>query len=159
MRGRKNEEALAESVLEAETLAQEVYASLVHAAAVLSNEVHRLLKQHGLSESTYNTLRILRAHGTAGCRAAAITNNLLVPVPDVTRLVDRLIAMGLATRERASDDARAVTVKITPKGRTLLRKVDAPLADLNEQQMAALPVNRLASLRDMLASLADREPE
>ncbi|MFN9972676.1 MAG: AraC family transcriptional regulator, partial [Phycisphaerae bacterium] len=43
-----------------ESATQEAYLNLIRTAAILSNQLERLFKTRGLSESTYNILRILR---------------------------------------------------------------------------------------------------
>jgi len=46
-----------------------------------------------------------------------------VSAPALTRYVDRLVRGGLVTRVRATDDARKITLELTPKGLRTLRSV------------------------------------
>src|SRR3954454_21708635 len=102
---------------------QEAYLNLLRTNSLLSAPLGRLLKSHGLSEATYNALRILRGGGAAGCTCGQVGEHLVAQAPDVTRLEDRLEQPGLAERARNSDDRRVVRVKITRKGLVLLARL------------------------------------
>src|SRR5690242_9245315 len=82
---------------------QEAYLNLLRTMSFLSADGERMLKEHGLSEATYNILRILRGAGDAGRPSGEIGRDMITRVPDVTRLVDRLEKMGLATRCRIEE--------------------------------------------------------
>src|ERR1043165_8358009 len=86
----------------------EVEASLniLRTASLLSAEAGRFLKGYGLSEAQYNALRILRGHGGDGVACQTIGEELVAHVPDVTRLVDRLVKAGWAERSRGEEDKR-----------------------------------------------------
>lgn len=152
--------------------AQEAYLSLQRTASVLSADFAKLLKPHGLSEATYNVLRILRGavraterrggsggggdespsgagHGWRTC--GEIGAHMVTPVPDVTRLVDRLEARGLVTRERSKEDRRIVRVAITKAGLDLLALLDRPMVLLHEQQLAHMAETDLSRLVLLLA--------
>jgi len=135
---------------------QEAYLNLARTTALLRHALHRLLKPHGLTETTYNALRILRGHGGEGCRSTTIGDELVVPVPDVTRAVDRLVERGLATRERDPSDARAVRVRLTNLGRDLLAELDEPILDLHREQLGHLSREELETLNTLLVRA--REP-
>ena len=139
-----------------ESLPQEAYLSVQRTASVLSSSFTRLFREHGLSEATYNVLRILRgsARGTSaasGGRAPSPTcseigEQMVSPVPDVTRLVDRLQDRGLVKRTRSAEDKRIVRVEITRKGLELLAALDGPVMALHEKQLGAMSAADLARL-------------
>src|SRR5205823_12001244 len=93
---------------------------------------------HGLTGPQYNVLRILRGHGGDGVPCHEIGGQTVARTPDVTRLVDRLEAAGLAERARTAADRRVVLVRITPAGRELLARLDQPVLDLHRQALAHL---------------------
>jgi DNA-binding MarR family transcriptional regulator len=70
--------------------------------------------------------------------------------PDVTRLADRTVALGLVRRKRASDDRRVVKLYLTPKGLDLLARLDDAVADFLRQALGPLGRKRLLALRDLL---------
>lgn len=139
-----------------ESGAQEAYLNLMRTAATLAGPFHTLFKQHRLTEASYNTLRILRGHhrnGEAhGVRASLIGAEMVVRVPDVTRLVDRLVEMGLAERAACDHDRRVVYVKITPAGLDLLDRLDQPVRDLHRRTLGHMTAEQLAALNGLLES-------
>ncbi|MEQ8768999.1 MAG: MarR family transcriptional regulator [Phycisphaerales bacterium] len=117
-----------------DSASQGAYLNLLRTAADLSGPFDRLFRAEGLSQSSYNALRILRGEGPCPCQR--IAERLVVRVPDVTRLVDRLVSSGLAERHRSGEDRRVVLVSITDSGRTLLDRLDGPVRELHERQLA-----------------------
>lgn len=138
--------------------AQEAYLSIQRTASVLGSDFQRLLKPHGLSEATYNVLRILRgALDNGGSRTCSeIGEHMVTPVPDVTRLVDRLEARGLVKRTRTSEDRRVVRVAITSAGLDVLAALDEPVIRSHRAQLGHLSDADLARLIVLLAKV--RQP-
>lgn len=143
--------------------AEEVYLNLLRTVSVLEARIAPIFKQHGLSESTYNILRILRGHSLAenadpaGIPCQTIGDQLVSRLPDVTRLVDRLEAAGLVRRSRTAEDRRLVLVAITRKGLDLLAKLDAPLSALNQNSLSHLTPSEQTELSRLLYKA--RHPE
>jgi DNA-binding MarR family transcriptional regulator len=74
----------------------------------------------------------------------------------ITRLADRLIAKGLVAREADSDDGRAQTLALTPRGAALVPEL-AALADRNDAEVFdALDPGERDALRRLLARLVER---
>jgi DNA-binding MarR family transcriptional regulator len=130
---------------------QEAYLNLLRSASRLSVEFERLFKSHGLSEPTYNILRILRGAGEAGRMCHELAEHMVAPVPDVTRLIDRLEASGFAARRRCDRDRRVVHVSITEDGRAILARLDQPVLDLHRRQLGHMTADELRTLSDLLA--------
>lgn len=100
---------------------------LMKAVAGLQDADHRLFKAHGLSAPQYNVLRILRGAGPDGLRCQEISDRMIRRVPDITRLLDRLVDKDLVARERSSEDRRVVVSRISAPGLDLLASIDGPL--------------------------------
>ncbi len=134
--------------------AEEAYLNLVRTAGALCGDFNQLFKAHKLSESTYNVLRILRGaqktEGATGLPSLEVAERLVTRVPDITRLVDRLIQAGLAERTRDEVDRRVVIVSITAAGLTVLRKLDKPIRELHERQLGHLSDHELGELNRLL---------
>jgi len=141
-----------------EAVEQEVYLNLVRTQSILSEPFERFFKAHDLSGSSYNVLRILRGQGEAGCLCHEIGEMMVVRVPDVTRLVDRLESQGLAQRTRSLQDRRAVHVSLTPAGLALLASLDEPLLALHRAQFAHLSHDELDTLNTLLVRLRTPPP-
>jgi DNA-binding MarR family transcriptional regulator len=124
-------------------------------AARFRAQAQRLLRPHGLSPAGYNVLRILRGHSPSGRAPKPLTctqirTDMITAVPDLTRLVDRLVADGLVARCPSPADARAVHVAITDQGRKLLAALDEPVRELHRTQLGHLSERELAQLSKLL---------
>lgn len=135
----------------------ECYVALQRAAASALADMVPLLRSRGLSEPKYNALRILRGAGEAGLSCQEIGRRMISRVPDVTRLIDRLQAAGLVTRERLERDRRQVIVRIHAPGLALLAELDAPVLDGHRAQFARLSQDEIEQLERLLKRFL-REP-
>src|SRR5882672_6013495 len=107
------------------SLEQEALLSIERTAAVLLHRAAEAFKPFDITPTQYNVLRILRGAGRDGLCRNEVRERLVSPVPDVTRLIDRLEDAGLVERERDEEDRRLVTTRITKNGLGLLAQLDA----------------------------------
>lgn len=103
---------------------QEAVITIFRTADVVHHAVARSLSPFGLSNEQYNVLRILRGSGEAGLPTLEIADRMLSRSPNITRLIDRLIAKKLARRIRPKEDRRVVIVTLTAQGLELLAHLD-----------------------------------
>lgn len=136
---------------------EEVYLNLLRTAGLLEHALADGLKPFGVTPTQYNVLRILRGAGESGLCRNEVRARMLTPVPDATRLLDRLADMGLVVRVRDGVDRRFVTTRITVKGLELLGSIDEPLRALHTQQLGHLPEVDLRRLAVLLARARKRE--
>jgi DNA-binding MarR family transcriptional regulator len=78
---------------------------------------------------------------------------MICRTPDVTRLVDRLEAAGLAERRRTPEDRRVVFVTITKAGLKLLAKLDRPLIDMHRRSLVHLTRAELKTMNRLLVKM------
>ena len=135
---------------------QQAYLNLAYTHGQLAARFTHLFKAHGLSEATYNILRVLRGvrkhpeNGRDALPCGEIAGRLVTRVPDVTRLIDRLVNAGLVDRTRSEVDRRVVLARITTQGLALLRKLDRPVLELHQQTPGHLTSNELKQLSSLL---------
>lgn len=127
-----------------------MWIDLARTSATLSQPFERLCKERGLSAPQFEALRVLREEGGEKLPSLALASRLMTPVPDITRLVDRLERGGLAKRERSAADRRIVFISSTPKGLAALAALDAPVRDIQRSQAARLTRKELAQLAALL---------
>lgn len=117
---------------------EEVFLNIIRTAAMLQHGVGEMLREYGVTPTQYNVLRILRGAGEAGLGRNEVRDRLVAQVPDATRLLDRMLELGLVSRERDAADGRRTTTRITRKGRTLLERIDAPMIEEHRKQLGHL---------------------
>ncbi|KOU10924.1 MarR family winged helix-turn-helix transcriptional regulator [Streptomyces virginiae] len=71
--------------------------------------------------------------------------------PSVTRLCDRLQAVGFLERHPGADDRREVLLRLTPAGRTYLERLRDRRQEVLAEAMAAMPEASRAALATGLA--------
>lgn len=129
---------------------QEASLNIVRTAAAIACAFDRLFRRYGLSEATYNALRILRGHGPAGVPSQTIGAELVAAVPDVTRIVDRLVKSGWAQRTRTENDRRVVIVRVTKAGLELLSHLDSPVLELHKRHLGHMSPKDLKTISRLL---------
>jgi DNA-binding MarR family transcriptional regulator len=137
-------------------LEEEAHLSIARTSALLEHAMIQVLKPHGLTPTQYNVLRILRGAGEPGLCRNEIGARLLRPVPDVTRLLDRMTEMKLIGRAREDADRRLVRTHITQKGLDLLGRLDGPVRAFHKERLKGINSHKLRQLVDTLAELRDR---
>jgi DNA-binding MarR family transcriptional regulator len=136
-----------------ESVEQEAMLNLIRTAARLSAAFEPLFRREGLCGTHYNILRILAGEkmgGVDGLPALEVRDRLVTPVPDITRLVDKLARQKLVRRERREQDRRVVLLKITDRGQQLVDRLRAPLMELHSRQLRHLSRAELMTLSRLL---------
>ncbi len=134
----------------------EAVVALQRTADRLHWRLSEMLKEHGLSPTQYNALRILRGAGDEGRACSEIAERMINRDPDITRLVDRLERRGLAVRSREGQDRRVITTRITPAGLKLLQILDGPVEEFNRKMLGALGEQRLQTLIHLLEVIREQ---
>ncbi len=129
---------------------QQAYLNLIRTAETLSADLSDLFDRHGVSGKQYNVLRAIRRGGADGLTASQIGEQLTDPRADATRLVDRLVREGFVEREHDASDRRVVRSRLTERGTSLLRALDAPLVDLHRRQLQHLTGDEIETLIALL---------
>jgi DNA-binding MarR family transcriptional regulator len=133
------------------SLEEEVYIAIRLTSQLMEQPwVRYLRKAEGISPSQYNLLRILRGAGAEGRTMSEIAERMINRDPDVTRLADRTVRVGLARRRRDSDDRRVVKLIITPPGLAMLSRLDDAVEVFLKQALGGLGPKKLRQLRDLL---------
>ncbi|MDB4905374.1 MAG: MarR family transcriptional regulator [Gemmatimonadetes bacterium] len=125
---------------------------LLRTASLVDRRLSAVAEQEGITRQQYNVLRILRGAGVTGLATLAIRDRMIDESPGVTRLVDRLERAALVKRSRGSSDRRQVHCVITPKGLTLLARLDATINEMDDVIVGMLS----DAEKKLLISLLDR---
>jgi DNA-binding MarR family transcriptional regulator len=128
---------------------QEAILNLFRTSDRVQIRFSRLFREHGLTPSQYNVLRILRGEGKP-LPCLEIAERMVAVVPGITGLIDRLEALGLVGRVRSTEDRRVIYVQITDKGLDLLSRLDKPVDALHKQLIGHLTLDELTELVRLL---------
>lgn len=138
------------------SLEEEAALNLARTMSLLEDQSVAFLRDHGLTPSQYNVLRILRGAGDEGLGRNEIGERMISRAPDITRLLDRMEAAGLVHRQRSTTDRRCVPTVITEKGRALVDALDKPNADMQHAHFGHLTAGQLHTLIETLTQIRER---
>lgn len=119
------------------SLEQELILNIARTSDRLLITAERLFREHDLTGSQYNVLRILRGEGKP-LPILEIASRTVQVVPGITGLIDRLEAAELVRRERSTADRRVIYVSITDKALAVLERLDEPLLALEKKMFRQL---------------------
>ena len=103
----------------------------------------------GLTQPQYNVLRILNGIYPNSHSRGEIARRMVRRAPDLTRMLDRLVKMGLVERMKGEQDHRQSLARITPKGRAVLEEMHPKVMHVNQMlsdRMSAADARTLADL-------------
>lgn len=127
-------------------------------SAIADAFTEEALAEQGLSIAMWRVLVVLLSRGEQ--RQIDLAGLTSIDVSTLSRLVTRLVRMGLVTRARSTTSNREVVITLTPKGRTALAQLvpqakryeAVAAAGLSDKELAV--VKRL--LRRMYENMAQR---
>jgi DNA-binding MarR family transcriptional regulator len=128
-------------------LAQQLHSAAIH----LLRRLRRSDDQMGLSGPRASALSVLVFGGPASLAQLAKAEQ--VKPPTMARLVDALEAAGLARREAAKSDLRAVRIRATAKGRKLLLEGRARRLNQLTKMLEAATASERAALTSAVGTL------
>src|SRR5467141_63092 len=134
---------------------EEALLSVVRTSDQLQIRSARLLREHGLTPSQYNILRILRGEGKP-LPILEIASRMIAVVPGITGLIDRLEQAEFVNRVRCEKDRRVIYVALAEKASQALAALDEPLMALHRKLTGHLSQAELKELSRLLEKL--REP-
>lgn len=137
---------------------QEAILSLLVAADRVNREFETRCEHYGLTAAQYNVLRILRGVHPEGHPRSEIIARMIHSAPDVTRLIDRLERLDLATRTKSDSDRRVSLTFITPKGLKLLDEMRDEYDNINRvlaDRLTEAEAHQLAQLAEKVYSISE----
>ena len=117
-------------------------------AALVESYTRRALAAHKLTIDMWRVLAALSNNG--GQRQIDLADVTSIEASTVSRLVTRLVRLGLVTRGRSETSNREVQVQLSPKGRALVKKLIPVALGLEETASAGISAADLAQLKKTL---------
>jgi DNA-binding MarR family transcriptional regulator len=109
------------------------------------------LKDHGLSIDMWRVMAALSNNG--GQRQVDLSDMTSIDASTLSRLVSRLVRIGLVTRSRSETSNREVVVALSPKGRALVQKLIPIAVGLERKASAGLTAKELVEAKRLLVRM------
>jgi len=137
--------------------AERALLNVLRTSSSLEQAMSRFFKQWGLTRTQYNALRILRGSHPETLLCRELGARMVRPVPDVTRLIDRLIRKDLAVRTFDPHDRRVIRLGITQNGLDVLAQIGQPLRDWTLAEFGHMEDTELDQLSTLLERVRERD--
>ena len=111
------------------------------------------LAPHKLSIAMWRVMAVLAANGSQ--RQIDIVDKTSIEASTLSRLVTRLVRMGLVARTRSTNSNREVAVELSAKGTTLVARLIPVSRQYETDAIAGLSSQELALLKSTLRSVYD----
>jgi len=133
-----------------DSLEQETFLALWRTYDRLRAIEEQVLSQFELTPQQYNVLRLLQAAAPELWPTLRLVERLISRAPDVTRMLDKLEARGLISRQRPADNRRTMLVGVTPAGTELLGAIAEPLRACHRRQLGHVTADEMRELIELL---------
>lgn len=104
----------------------------------------------GMTQPQYNVLRILNGVYPGAHPRGEIARRMVRRAPDLTRMIDRLVKLGLVERTKGELDHRQSLARITEAGRTMLEQLHPNVAHINQLLATRMSAEEARILTDLL---------
>ena len=119
--------------------------------ALVENFTAVALKPNGLTIDMWRVLAALSNNG--GQRQVDLAGMTSIEASTMSRLVSRLVRMGVVTRSRSETSSREVVVALSPKGRALVRRLIPIAVKLEQKASGGLSAKDLAVAKRLLSRM------
>ena len=152
MPNQRKRKAKIENAILQRTIESDIFIAATRYSDQTLAEVHELLSIWGMTPLQYNALSVLYAEDKQdiGLPSKEIGLRLTTRVPDVTRLLDRMVDKGWISRERDPVNKRVVRSRLTDIGIELVESAHAPMMELESNQLNHLSEDEKKKLSELL---------
>jgi DNA-binding MarR family transcriptional regulator len=112
---------------------QKAIVNLAYTYGVFLERTLAVLKAYTINDQHYNILKTLNEHDPEPVSVGDIKRLMINKRGDLTRLLDKLHAMQLITRDVDPHNRRVVLVALTAKGKEQLKAMDHELSTQRDQ--------------------------
>ncbi len=118
--------------------------ALIDAASVLNAAAWQRAEAVGISGPQWVVL--IRIGGGIGATASALCRNLGYDSGSMTRMLDRLVRLGLVQRCPSAEDGRAVTLSLTEAGQALYPRLVPIAVEVLDQHLRGFSAGEIEQL-------------
>ncbi len=103
---------------------EKAFINLLFTASWISSKQIKFFKPYGISPQQYNVLRILKGQYPNSINVSEVQSRMLDKMSNASRLIDKLLARELVSREMCGNDRRRMDIAITQQGMALLNDIE-----------------------------------
>lgn len=103
---------------------QKAQINILYAASVIKNELNGRLKNFDLTHEQFNVLRIIKGQHPEPICVKEITDRMIEPNSNTTRILDKLEQKGFVKRTPSERDRRELWIVLTEQGMQKLLEIE-----------------------------------
>ena len=134
-------------------LREETVLNLMVASSILNGYYEKIFEKFGITATQYNVLRILKGAYPEGHPRCEIDLRMIERASDITRLTDRLEAMGYVKRMKSGKDRRMSITMITKAGLNLLDRITPVIVNSHKETTRNLSDRECKLLSELLEKI------
>lgn len=134
---------------------QRALLNIMVTGAHIQGRMNTMLKPFGITEPQYNVLRILRGQQGRSMNLYEISDRMVYPTSNVSRIIDRLLLKNYVIREANPTNRRRVDISITSEGLNMLQTLEPAFSGLMDTLYAKLNEDEARQLSDWLEKVRD----
>ena len=123
--------------------------NILYTANWITSHQNAFFKPYGISPQQFNILRILKG-AKKRLKVQTIKERMIERSPNATRLMDKLCAKELISRQHCPNDRRVVYIEITKQGMALLDEISKHLKDDLLENLNEAEAKQLSDLLDKI---------
>lgn len=124
---------------------------LASANRTLESDLAKRLKPEGVAVEQFWILEALAQNGPSQMNSLA--RIALVEPPTLTKIIDRMTALGLVFRAPDTQDRRKINILLSEEGETLYKRLAIKISDQEDIIDKLLSEDNVSTLRTLLVSL------
>jgi DNA-binding MarR family transcriptional regulator len=124
--------------------------NLLFTASWFNNRINRMLKPYGISMPQFNIMRILKGQNGQPMSLRLVTERMIDPMSNTSRLIDKLVDKGVVDRRQCPMDRRAVDLLLTDVGITLLELASSTVNKASDELLSHMPESDLEEMSRLL---------
>lgn len=118
-----------------------IIVNLLRIGAYLLREGNRIAEKYGINQQQFVVLNFINENELVSQKE--ICSSLLYEKSNVSKIIKRLVKIGLVEKKSSSGDLRYSHINITPKGQKVINEGIADFNEFNEELLSELSDNEI----------------
>ncbi|WMN11561.1 MarR family transcriptional regulator [Marivirga salinae] len=131
----------------------QTFSTLLSCQQKLSYNISQEMKAFGITRQQYEVLTILNSNPEKAMNLNKVKSYLRENVPDISRIVQRLVEKRLINRSRQADDKRNSAISINHEGISLIRQIEPIIMKKMDDFFAVLSSEELVELSRIISKV------
>jgi len=131
----------------------QAFSTLLNCKQKLSYTISKEMKPYGITRQQFEVLKILNQHFDKPMNLNTVKSHLRENVPDISRIVQRLVDKRLINRARQTADKRNSSISINKTGISLVKQIEPIIEEKMNEFFGVLTSEELQELSRIIGKV------